>query len=285
VCQVSTARHAGPRTLRGEALGRYAPFATLAAVAALGGALFMVNSVNNPANVPVSITQDPGDPAAPSAPPPLAAPAPGAVNAPAPANAQDANSQNADTQNADTQNADPRDDANPGDGAAAPEPPAVDEKSYAGRSAGNEVTIAIAVKNGRAVGYVCDGEKIEAWFEGTLGGERLDLRGGDGSTITGTATPASTFGAVTIGRTSYPFSAAGVEAPAGLYEGNASVRGVTARLGWIVTADGSVTGVANMAGRRGPAPALDPAAPYLVEVDGVPVAVSVIDGGDAVIRR
>jgi hypothetical protein len=256
-------------------LGRYAPFATLAAVAALGGALFVVNSVNNPADVPASIAQDPGDPAAPSAPPLLAAPAPGAVNPPAPANAQDT----------DTQNADPRDDANPGAGAAAPEPPAVDEKSYAGRSAGNEVTIAIAVKDGRAVGYVCDGEKIEAWFEGTLEGERLDLRGGDGSTITGTATPASTFGAVTIGRTSYPFSAAGVEAPAGLYEGNASVRGVTARLGWIVTADGSVTGVANLAGRRGPAPALDPADPYLVEVDGVPVAVSVIDGGDAVIRR
>ena len=42
------------------------------------------------------------------------------------------------------------------------------EKAYAGRTAGNEVTVAIAVKDGRAVGYVCDGKKIEAWLEGTL---------------------------------------------------------------------------------------------------------------------
>jgi hypothetical protein len=243
-------------------MGRYAPFATLAAVAALGGALFVVNSVNNPADVPASVEQGPGQ-GDPSAPPLLAAPgSPGAQGTPDDAAARAP------------------------EPPPAPEPPAVAERSYTGRSAGDEVTVAIAVKNGRAVGYVCDGHKIEAWFEGTLSGERLDLRGGDGrNTLTGSVTPSSTLGSVTIGKKTYPFAASGVEAPAGLYEGNASVRGVTARLGWIVTGDGSVTGVANMAGRREPAPALDPADPYAVEVDGVPVAVSAIDGGDAVISR
>src|SRR6185503_14032415 len=49
---------------------------------------------------------------------------------------------------------------------APPAAAAVAEKAYAGRSAGNEVTVAIAVKDGRAVGYVCDGKKVEAWLEG-----------------------------------------------------------------------------------------------------------------------
>ena len=237
-------------------MARYAPFATLAAVAALGGALFVVNEVNNPANVPGVVGESPGGPAAPPVPPILAAPA-----APPPAPAVEP--------------------------PPAAEPPVVAEQSYAGRTAGDEATVAIAVKDGRAVGYVCDGDEIEAWLEGTLEGDLLTLRGADGSTatVTGTSTAAATLGTVTVGGKKWPFSAAGVEAPAGLYEGNASVRGVATRVGWIVTGDGEVTGVANSAGRRGPAPALDPADPYAVEVNGVPVAVSVIDGGDAVIRR
>src|SRR4051812_9660855 len=46
-----------------------------------------------------------------------------------------------------------------------PPPPVVVEKVFAGRSSGNEVTVAVAVKDGRAVAYVCDGKKIEAWLE------------------------------------------------------------------------------------------------------------------------
>jgi hypothetical protein len=230
-------------------MARYAPIATLAAVAALGGALFVVNEVNNPANVPTVAEQAAGD-----APPvPAAAPAPAA---PAPA------------------------------APAAPEAPAVVEQAYTGRSAGNEVTVAIAVKDGRAVGYICDGDKIEAWLEGTLRGGTLTLEGADGkSTVNGTSTGSATLGSVVVGGREWPFSAAGVEAPAGIYEGNASVRGVATRVGWIVSGDGSVVGVANSGGRRGPAPALDPADPYAVEVDGVAVAVSAIDGSDAVVRR
>jgi hypothetical protein len=270
--------------LSGETMARYAPFATLAAVAALGGALFVVNVVNNPANVPSVVEQSPGagDPGA--APPPvLAAPAPEA------ADPEIADPEIADPEIADPEVADP-DATDPGAAAldsVAPSPPAVAEQSYAGRSAGNEVTVAIAVKEGRAVGYVCDGDTIEAWLEGTLEGETLSLRGSDGSTatVTGTSTAAATLGTVSVGGQEWPFSAAGVEAPAGLYEGNASVRGVATRVGWIVTPDGAVTGVSNSAGRRAPAPALDPADPFAAEVNGVPVAVSVIDGGDAVILR
>jgi hypothetical protein len=229
-------------------MARYAPFVTLGAVAALGGTLLVVNIANAPART-ADATPAQAAVAAPSA---AAAPAPLAPPAAEPP-------------------------------AAAPAPA---ERAYAGRSAGDEVTVALAVRDGRAVGYVCDGKQIEAWFEGTVEGDTLSLRGPDGTaTITGTATESAALGSVTVGGKEWPFSAKGVEAPAGLYEGRADVRGVATRIGWIVTDDGAVTGVANAGGRRGPAPALDPGDPTSAVLNGVPISVTALDGGDRVIRR
>jgi hypothetical protein len=76
-----------------------------------------------------------------------------------------------------------------------------------------------------------------------------------------------------------------IEAPAGLYEGRANVRGVATRIGWIVDGEGDVTGVANAGGARRPAPALDPANPTAVRINGVPVEVTPLGGDDRVIRR
>ncbi len=217
-------------------MARFAPLTTVAAVAALGGALLLANTLQ-------------------TAPAPAAASS--AVGAVAPAVVA------------------------PGVVA-----PAVTERVYAGRSAGNEVTVAIAVKDGRAVGYVCDGDEVEAWLEGTLAGDTLTLSGTDGgATITGTVTDGASLGAVTVDGTEWPFAAQGVEAPAGLYEGRADVRGVATRIGWIVDGAGNVTGVASAGGQRRPAPALDPADPEAVTLGGEPVAVTALDGADAVIGR
>lgn len=165
-------------------------------------------------------------------------------------------------------------------------PPAVAEKAYAGRSAGNEVTVAIAVKDGRAVAYVCNGKKIEAWLEGTLQGDKLALKGKDGASITGTASDASSFGEVAAAGKTWPFSAKGVAAPAGLYEGRADVRGVATRIGWVVEGDGRVTGSYTDAnGVTDTAPPLDPANPNGVTFNGVPVTVTSIDGADSVVAR
>ncbi|MGQ0576180.1 MAG: hypothetical protein ACT4RN_18545 [Pseudonocardia sp.] len=170
--------------------------------------------------------------------------------------------------------------------APAVEPPIVVEKAYAGRSSGNEVTVAIAVKDGRAVAYVCNGKKIEAWLEGTLQGDKLALSGKDGASVTGTVTEASTFGEVTAAGKTWPYAAKGVQAPAGLYEGRADVRGVATRIGWVVEDDGRVTGSYTDAnGVTDTAPALDPANPNAVTFDGVPVTVTTIDGADAVVAR
>ena len=176
--------------------------------------------------------------------------------------------------------------------AAAPPPaappatnaPAVAEKAYAGRSAGNEVTVAIAVKDGRAVGYVCDGKKIEAWLEGTLSGSDLALKSKDGkSTIDATADDKQSFGTVAVSGKEWPFAAKAASSPAGLYEGRAQVRGVLNRIGWIRLQDGSQTGVWNRGADKVAAPVLDPARPDAVVVDGVPVTVRTISGADVVI--
>jgi hypothetical protein len=174
----------------------------------------------------------------------------------------------------------------PGAEAAAPAAPAVVEAAYTGRSAGDEVTVALAVKDGRAVAYVCDGKKVEAWYEGTLAGADLQLSAADGKPgITATVTEAATLGTVTVGGEDLPFAAQGVAAPAGLYEGRAAVRGVLTRIGWIVEDDGDVTGVANAGGTRRPAPELDPADPGATRIDGVPVSVTALDGSVPVIGR
>jgi hypothetical protein len=148
------------------------------------------------------------------------------------------------------------------------------------------VTVAIAVKNGRAVGYVCDGKKIEAWLEGTLSGSDLALKSKDGkSTIAGTADDKQSFGTVAVNGMQWPFAAKAASSPAGLYEGRAQVRGVLNRIGWIMLQDGSQTGVWNRGSEEVAAPVLDPTRLDAVVVDGVPVAVRTVGGSDAVIAR
>ncbi|MBW0117484.1 hypothetical protein [Pseudonocardia abyssalis] len=168
--------------------------------------------------------------------------------------------------------------------AAVPEPPAVVESVWAGRSSGDEVTVAVAVKDGRAVAYVCDGDRVEAWLEGTLTGADLALTGADGAVLTGTVDETAALGSVSVGAGTWPFAAKVVQAPDGLYDGRVNVDGVAVRIGW-VSVDGTVTGGARAAGEVVAAPPLDPAAPDGVVLDGVPVTVSLVDGAAEGVAR
>jgi hypothetical protein len=170
---------------------------------------------------------------------------------------------------------------------AEPEPaaaPAVAEKAYTGRSAGNEVTVAIAVKDGKAVAYVCDGKKVEAWMEGTLAGGQLTLQGKTAS-LSATVTDKATLGSVTVNGAEWPFAAKGVQAPAGLYQGRGVLKGVAARVGWIVEENGNVTGLAVVGNGIAPAPVIDPNAPAAVTVDGVVMTVDPVGGDQPVVAR
>jgi len=177
--------------------------------------------------------------------------------------------------------------AEPAPPAAAPAPaqgaPAVAEKAYTGRSAGNEVTVAIAVKDGKGVAYVCDGKKVEAWMEGALDGDKLTLQGKT-SSLTATVNEKATLGSVTVNGTEWPFAAKGVAAPAGLYQGRGILKGVAARVGWIVEDNGNVTGVSDVNGGE-PAPPINGAAPASITVDGNTVTVTAVGGDATVVGR
>ena len=227
---------------------KYAPLATLVAVVLLGGGLLVANMLSNPANQ-TTTTAAPPSAAVAAAPSEWAS----AAAAPAPESAPRA-------------------------------APAVAERAYTGHSAGNEVTVAIAVKEGKAVAYACDGKKIEAWLEGTLTGGDLTLQG-KASSITATTDEKATFGTITVDGKEWPFSAKGVAAPAGLYEGRGTVAKVATRVGWIVEDNGNVTGVQSANGTREPAPPLDPTNPGATTIDGTPVAVTALDGNSEVIPR
>jgi hypothetical protein len=155
-------------------------------------------------------------------------------------------------------------------------PPAIDA-AYAGRTAGNEATIAIAVKDGKAVAYLCDGERIEAWLEGTVDGFTLSMHGPDGATVTGDVSEGAVFGEATVQDRRWPYSAALATPPAGTYRGRVSVAGVQKRIGWNVLPDGSVTGIVSDANGMARAPLLDPAA-RTASLDGVPVEVELVIG-------
>jgi len=170
---------------------------------------------------------------------------------------------------------------------AAPAPakgaPAVTEKAYTGRSAGNEVTVAIAVKDGKGVAYVCDGKKVEAWMEGALALDKLTLQGKT-SSLTATVDEKATLGSVTVNGTEWPFAAKGVAAPAGLYQGRGILKGVAARVGWIVEDNGNVTGVSDVNGGE-PAPPINGAAPASITVDGNTLTVTAVGGDATVVAR
>lgn len=155
-------------------------------------------------------------------------------------------------------------------------PTAVPQRTtvYAGKTTEREASVAIAVKGDRAVAYVCDGRRLEAWLTGTYTTGQLALRSRTGERLVGTATAKSATGTFTLhGRTlHFAISAAGP--PAGLYRSASSSR----TIGWIVLPDGSQVGVDND-GTPAAAPKLDPGS-RVANVDGVQVTAQPITGDE-----
>jgi hypothetical protein len=109
---------------------------------------------------------------------------------------------------------------------AAPPPSAPtafpDRVSYAGRTSGRkagEATVEIAIRNGTATGYLCDGAKLESWLHGTVSGSSVTLRGKGSDELTAELRPAgadggrSLAGSVTLAGSRWLFTAAPGGAP------------------------------------------------------------------------
>ena len=135
---------------------------------------------------------------------------------------------------------------------------AVVKAVYAGRSSGNEVTLAIATDGDKAAAYVCNGQTVEAWLQGTVSGNHVALTGHNGAGLTGSLSGLAMFGTVTpSGGQSLPFSAELSPHPAGVYQARVTINGLATRIGWAVLPDGTQVGLAVAGATKHPAPPLD----------------------------
>jgi hypothetical protein len=135
---------------------------------------------------------------------------------------------------------------------------AVVQAVYAGRSSGNQVTLAVVTDGDKAAAYVCNGRTVEAWLQGSVHGNQVSLTGLHGTGLTGSLSGLAMFGMVTPGAgLSFPFSAELSPRPAGVYQARITVNGLATRIGWAVLPDGTQLGVAVAGPAKYAAPPLD----------------------------
>lgn len=137
--------------------------------------------------------------------------------------------------------------------------PALVNATWAGEVDGGGVSIAIAVHDGVAVAYVCDGKR-EAWLQGTASAGKLSLTGKNGAILTGTYTGGTATGNVNAAGGQWTFTAGVVAPPSGLYRTAQFVNSANVVCGWIVLPGGRQVGACTPEGKQTqPAPALDTA--------------------------
>lgn len=134
--------------------------------------------------------------------------------------------------------------------------------TWAGAVDGGGVSIAIAVHDGVAVAYLCDGKELEAWLQGTAVDGKLTLTGKNGAALTGTFGNGKATGTVNAAGRTWNFTASAEQAKSGgLYRISQLVNNVRVVCGWIVFLDGRQVGICTPEG--GPpetAPRLDTSA-------------------------
>lgn len=141
---------------------------------------------------------------------------------------------------------------------------------WAGEVDGGGATIAISVRDGVAIAYLCDGRRIEAWLRGVAANGELYLTGRSGAEVTGRFGDGKAVGRVTVSGRTWKFTAPAVKKPSGLYRATAQVRNAEVDGGWIVLANGRQVGVLSVDGEPEPAPTLNTSTGVAI-VDDTPV--------------
>lgn len=169
--------------------------------------------------------------------------------------------------------------------AATPEPTAAPsiqkvKADYAGRVTGNGGLIAISVRDGKAVGYFCDG-KTEAWFKGTAADGAVKLAGFGDARLSAAFGGGKAKGKLSLSGKSWTFTAPTVVKPSGLYRATQLVRGAKIKAGWIVlkNPDGNGftrVGTAYVDDKQVATPELTPGQP--VTLNGVQIQPKDVDG-------
>jgi hypothetical protein len=151
-----------------------------------------------------------------------------------------------------------KDAATPAPSTPAPPPPGVDAGTYAGSVNGGQASVAVAVKDGTAIAYVCDGTKVEAWMQGQVAGTSLALTGNKGAALNATYSAGYLSGTIKASGKQWTFRVKAVKPPSGLYRTAQNVTNATVVGGWIVTPDGRQVGMLGRSdGAEIPAPPID----------------------------
>jgi serine/threonine-protein kinase len=124
--------------------------------------------------------------------------------------------------------------------------------------------VALSIRGGEAIAYLCDGRTLEAWLWGELDGDEIILRGDPKASrqalLAGRLGGGKVSGAVLLGQRRWTFSAPRAVRPSGLYRATKQVRGANVVAGWVVLPDGRQVGMTTTDGGEPlPAPRLDPA--------------------------
>jgi serine/threonine-protein kinase len=150
--------------------------------------------------------------------------------------------------------------------------------TFAGHTQGGGASIAIAVKGGKAIAYLCSG-KIESWLQGTAADGKITMTGSHSGVLDATYSGDTATGTVTVGSQRFGFQIKVVKPPSGLYRAAKQVTTAKIVAGWIVLADGTQIGMVDTNGTEKQAPPLDPAS-LSATVDGNTLTASPIDGGE-----
>lgn len=145
----------------------------------------------------------------------------------------------------------------------------VPNADFAGRTDDDSASVAVSVRDGRAVAYFCDGRYKEAWLRGDVKDDgTMRLTGRNGAELDGTLQQGKRIrGTVVDEGRHYAFTAARAVKPSGLWRATAKVRGARIDGGWIVLPNGRQTGIVDRDGKPTSAPRIDPAT-GAVTVDG-----------------
>jgi hypothetical protein len=161
--------------------------------------------------------------------------------------------------------------------ASDPELDPVPDGTYAGSVKGGGASIAVAVNDGRAIAYVCDGSRVEAWLQGASDASPMTLKGRRKAGLTAEYEKGRLSGTVKANGRSWTFRVKAVKAPSGLYRAARRVRNATVVSGWII-ADGKQVGmVSRSTGGESAAPPLDLTS-RTATIDGTQVQATVVDG-------
>lgn len=140
---------------------------------------------------------------------------------------------------------------------------------YAGRTDDDSASVAVSVRDGKAVAYFCDGRYKEAWLRGPVKDDgTMKLTAPNGAVLDGKYQQGKKIrGTVKDEGRQYAFTADKAVKPSGLWRATAKVRGAKIDGGWIVLPNGRQTGIVTRDGKAASAPRIDPET-GAVTVDG-----------------